>query len=323
MKYFWIVLSLILVFALFSIYHAYIFTHAIPAAQSAIQREGMQLTFMQLIKATLIGIHPIKIPIKNTPDLFALPYRDVSFTNEDGDLIKGWNINASKPQARVILLHGYNANKESMLPYAKLFYDNNYSVLMFDFRGAGESSGKYVSAGYFEKNDVISAVEFLKRQGELNNVPLYGLGISEGGAALVFAQTDIKEFDAIIVDSMYSSLHQNIANRVKVVYNLPKYPFATSLTFFGGLVLGVNGFQIAPINYIGQLNTPILIIQGDSDESVSLVEASDLFSSAKEPKFLWIVKKAGHAQSFENEKSGYEQVVFNFLKSIESVDSKY
>ncbi len=276
----------------------------------------MQLTIFQKIKAIIIGVPPVKKSIRQTPEDFNMPYQNVTFQNEENNKISAWLINKPNAQGTVMLLHGYNANKGDMLHYAKFLYKNNYSVFLIDFRGAGESGGNYNSAGFKEKEDVILAVQYLESRNDVNTNRLFGLGVSMGGSALVFAQKEDKMFNAIILDSVYSSLYQNIANRFNFVYGLPKFPFATSITFFGGLLFNTNGFNVAPVKYIDEIGVPILIIQGDSDNSVSTIEAEQLYDRAMNPKYLWLVKGAGHAQSYETHKQVYESQLLGFFDNI-------
>ena len=116
---------------------------------------------------------------------------------------------------------------------------------MFDFRGHGESDGNYISMGYYEKGDVLGAVKYLKNRKDIDSKNMYGLGHSLGAAALVFAEEGQHSFKALILENAYPDLYQNAATRFKKVYGFPKFPFATSLTFFGSLILNVNGFSIS------------------------------------------------------------------------------
>ena len=48
----------------------------------------------------------------------------------------------------------------------------NISVFVFDFSGCGHSEGKYISLGYFEKDDLKVVVKFLRQSGKVSTIGL-------------------------------------------------------------------------------------------------------------------------------------------------------
>lgn len=317
---FFFFLSSFLLFLLctFSLFHVYSFTHPISPQENKIQREGMNLTFTNLLYATFFGIRPLKIHGIEDPSQYGLSYEVITFNSEDGILLKGWFVPKENAVGTVLLAHGYNGNKESLLNYVKFIHDAGYNVFVFDFRGAGESEGTYVSLGYYERYDILGAVHYLQTRNDVDNDNIMGFGFSMGGSALVFAQAEESVFSALILDSVYSSLYQNVARRFNKVYHLPKFPFATSLTFFGGILFGTNGFSIAPTKYIEQIYIPLFIIQGTEDEGVFVEDALFLFQHANKPKRVWIVDGAKHTGAYASNKELYESAILSFLDSSSS-----
>lgn len=110
-------------------------------------------------------------------------------------------------------------------------------------------------------------------------------------------------------------MHQDAARRFNSLYGLPKFPFATLLTFFGGQLLGANGFDMAPVKKVGKLGIPLLLIQGTSDRSVLVEDARAIYDAANEPKELWIVEGAGHLQAYYEDKDAYERKILGFFGS--------
>ena len=85
----------------------------------------------------------------------------VSFLADDGVRLSGWMAIGDSGKA-VILLHGYTGDRTAMLPQAKMLFDEGFTVLLFDFRHRGESEGDFVSFGYYEKQDVLAAVNLIE-----------------------------------------------------------------------------------------------------------------------------------------------------------------
>ena len=75
-----------------------------------------------------------------------------------------------------------------------------------------------------------------------------------------------KALNAVIVQRMINPYSSGIISTIendiilKAVYGFPKFPFATSLTFFGGLIHGFNGFDLAPLKYIYKNNLPLFFL---------------------------------------------------------------
>ena len=300
-----------------SLFHAYSFTHPITQEKSFFYpTNGMQLTKLEKIKATFFGIRPIKKVNTIDPSYVTLDFEAIEFYSRDNIIIRGWLIKGDPIKPTVIVAHGYLTDKASLLPIIKMLHEQGFTVLAFDFRGVGSSNGTYISFGFYEKNDVLSAVDFLKKREDIVSDEIYGYGVSMGAAALVFAEEEESHFDGLILDSCYTDLYQNVGTRFKEVYGFPKFPFATALTFFGGLVLGTNGFTISPMESISNINIPILIIQSENDNSVLLEEGRALFLSANEPKYFWIVDNAKHANAYNEYPQKYESAVFSFFNDI-------
>jgi fermentation-respiration switch protein FrsA (DUF1100 family) len=58
--------------------------------------------------------------------------------------------------------------------------------------------------------------------------------------------------------------------------------------------LGVSADEMRPVNKIGQIQVPKLIIAGSEDRHTTLGESRALFDVAAEPKQLWVVQGAAH-----------------------------
>lgn len=146
--------------------------------------------------------HPQKIACGATPADFGLPYTDVQLES-DGLRLAGWHLPASSPTRPVVVIcHGLGANKQNFLPVASLVHSLDYHVLIFDFRGHGDSDGRTFTFGVKESRDVKAACDFVRDQHPSSNI--YGLGFSVGGSALLKMAGEQSGFDKIVVDSSFA-----------------------------------------------------------------------------------------------------------------------
>ena len=90
-----------------------------------------------------------------------------SLVTPDGVRLAGWYIpagNGMGPEGpTVILAHGYEANKSTMLAHAALLHDE-YNLVLFDFRNHGQSTGDETTQGALEQTDLREVVDWLDRR---------------------------------------------------------------------------------------------------------------------------------------------------------------
>jgi pimeloyl-ACP methyl ester carboxylesterase len=78
-----------------------------------------------------------------------------------------------------------------------------FTVLLFDFRGHGESGGARSTLGLLEKRDVAGAVAYLRDLGGIDGdrIGLYGVGM--GAHAAVLAAADLPQVRVLVLDNLY------------------------------------------------------------------------------------------------------------------------
>jgi predicted acyl esterase len=85
---------------------------------------------------------------------FAAVTEDVRFPSLDGTPLAGWFVPASGERAPMVtLLHGYGRSRADLLPHAAYLDRAAFTVLLFDFRGSGESGGGAVTIGAMAMHD--------------------------------------------------------------------------------------------------------------------------------------------------------------------------
>ena len=76
---------------------------------------------------------------------------------------------------------------------------------------------------------------------------------------------------------------------------------------------GIGAEALRPIDRIGALAAPVLVLAGTLDRYTPLAETSALFARAVQPKELWEVEGAGHEDLHAFAGARYEQRVGDFL----------
>lgn len=251
-------------------------------------------------------------------------WQSVTVPSEDGTRLKGSYIESGNRNHRaVILLHGLYQNRSMCVPYADIYREMGYSVLMVDLRGHGESGGEYPDWGVHDIEDLNAWVDFLKAKDPSMQIGIHGISL---GAAMALLYSGSKEGSAMkfyVADSSYASLME--LGREKIM----RY------TGDDRLVLGMDVlnpfFQAAlfvhdrkllrdldPLVQSAKARSPLLILHGKADTLIPYGAAEDLFSEAGSPrKELYLFQGAGHTMEMATNGPAYREHVQKFVKSLQ------
>ncbi|MBU0467966.1 MAG: alpha/beta fold hydrolase [Candidatus Omnitrophica bacterium] len=249
-------------------------------------------------------IHRPKIGDKYDPEtLFMFKYEKVSLKTQDGLHLKGWFIPKKNSNKAVVIGHGLGANKSNFLSLVELWEALNYNVLIFDFRGHGESGGHTISFGYKEKYDIRSAFDYLNKEKKFLAENIVGYGVSFGGASLIQAVNDGAGFDKMITDSSFASIDTMADKVVERMGFVPVF-LRESIKDLGlayvNLELGFNIDNSSPIRISDKIKIPWLIIHGKKDVLIPSQEAISLYGQGSANKQLYLVDKGEHYTTIDD-----------------------
>ena len=255
-------------------------------------------------------VHPVRV----IPDHFPqAAYRNVEFTTADGLRLSGWYV-PPRNGALVIFVHGLNGNRTELLDEANFITAAGYGALIFDLRNHGESQGNVTTMGLDEVQDVDAAVAFARQIGGADS-PLALFGHSMGADAVLLAAVKIPEIRAVIAESAYSSVEDNIAEGVRGLTGLPPFPFAPLIVFFGEREAGVDIRSIRPVDVVAWLSPrPLLLIHGELDSLILAENSRRLYAAAREPKELYLLPNAGHGGFLQAAPEEYPHRILAFLE---------
>jgi uncharacterized protein len=216
----------------------------------------------------------------------------------------------------IILASGYGETQEQMLPFAEFLHRAGFNVLTFNSRARTTSGGEYVTLGALEQKDLISAVDFAVRRPDVDPGRIGVLGMSLGGATAILAAAADKQIRAVVDDCGFSDASSAIAASFQHFIHLPAMPFAPITVWIASYRAGIDVARVRPVDVIGQISPrPILIIHGLDDYTMPVANSERNFAAAREPKELWFVPGAKHAESHTVEANEYEQKVVKFFTS--------
>jgi len=138
------------------------------------------------------------------------------------------------------------------------------------------------------------------------------IGVSLGAASLVLAKLD-QPPNAVVLESMYPTITEAVANRLDLAVGPAARHFTTLLTWQLPLRLGIWPSELEPLTALPSLGSPVLIVSGDRDLHTTLAETKRLFQAASEPKDLWIVEGAAHVDLYAFSPEVYKSKISGFL----------
>ncbi|MBC8495200.1 alpha/beta hydrolase [archaeon] len=225
---------------------------------------------------------------------------EISFENRYGEKLAGVISKNNDSDIIVVICHGFvgNMNINFFQELLENLNENNFNVLKFDFAGNGESEGEIGDASYLkEREDLDSVLNQLEEKG-FKKFCLVGHSMG-GGVSIMTASEDqrVKWIVDIAAPAYPNRIKDYWFGEEKVKEALTKgqttiktkrYEFIFNKKFFVDL-------EKADIKgSIKKVKVPLLIIQGTSDERVSLEESEELFILANNPKTMQIISGADH-----------------------------
>jgi pimeloyl-ACP methyl ester carboxylesterase len=247
----------------------------------------------------------------HTPAEYGLEFEELTFKAADGLQLQGCWIPASASERAVIILHGHGGSLDWDLQRAPALHAAGFNVFLFDFRAHGRSQGNLATFGYLERQDVLGAVEFLKRRG-VKRIGL--LGFSYGGIAAMLAAPICPDVHALITDGGPTRLRTALAARA-VELHLPRSlagPLAWLTLVITSLRLAANLFHYEPVRWVGKIAPrPVFFIHGELDQYCP--DFDELYTAADEPKQAWRLPGVGHTKASETNPEEFRRHVIEFF----------
>lgn len=249
-----------------------------------------------------------------TPDATGLEYENITFTSrKDNILLKGWYFPGGE-SVIIIVNGGYNPrvdDNSDTLGLTRKLAKEGYSILLFDFRGRGESEGKGLALTNTDE-DIGGAFDYLKDRGFASN-RICLMGFCSGAVqACIYASRN--DTGMLILDGCFISVPTMVVRQAATTIA----PEFLARIFIPGLFLTtklIYGYELVnPIDAIGDVQCPILFIHEEYDEFTTLEETERLYNAVTNPaNGIWEVRNSGHSQAFRNYSEEYTGRISNFV----------
>jgi pimeloyl-ACP methyl ester carboxylesterase len=250
---------------------------------------------------TLIGLFPIvlhwvyrapRLVETTTPERLSLPFSQQYLPGPKGKRLFSWLIPGEHNLCTIILVHGWGANAQMMLPLARSFHQVGMSVLLYDARNHGKSDRDSFSSLPRFAEDLGCAIEWTKQRDPSQKIVV--LGHSIGAAAAMLAASHRADIDLVVGLSGFA--HPNLVMHRHLDRPwLPKVLRPQIMNYIQW-VIGYRFEEIAPMNRIRHIRCPVLLVHGTEDAVVPISDMHLIEQNALPENLVQIVEieGAGH-----------------------------
>ena len=223
-----------------------------------------------------------------------------------------WRLEVPAPRARLLIFHGYHANRYQVLGIAAALRERGYESLLFELRGHGDRPGP-CTFGLKEADDADAVLQWLRDTTPGEWVPMGVLGLSMGAALACQVAWRHAEVQAVVADSVYSRFYPIVRFSIQRRYRLPAWPWAW-VTWCGvRIALRRRTRWLNPLALAPQLRQPLLAIQGGHDDVVPSSESDAFYQRWGGPKERWFEPAAAHVEAFTLNPQTYTNRVAEFF----------
>lgn len=235
------------------------------------------------LASELYGINPDR-NYQMTPDSLGLKHESLHVETPDGYNIKVWALHPEKSDAKktMVLAYGDAGNMSYYLRQAAMLARKGFTVVLFDYRGFGESSDFDMDLDYLYYDEFSTDLVTVRRWAQENidseKTGVWGLSMGALIGTIALQQTDAAFLIAedLVVDPM---LIKERLETDEIEIKLPD---------------SANDVRLLQKT----LHLPVLVFAGEKDE-VTTVDDSKLFTGEKDNRKL-IVFNGGHLQGMRS-----------------------
>ncbi len=256
------------------------------------------LTLLLLFPVILhLSYQAPRIKEKGTPGDLGLTYTQHSIPTVKDKQLFAWHIPADASCCTLVIVHGWGANAELMLPLALPFHQAGMDVLLYDARNHGQSDSDSFSSMPRFAEDLEMVLQWLKQRNPDHQVVV--LGHSVGAAASILAASRGADIDLVISVSGFAHPRLTMNRHLDRPW-VPRFIRPLIISYIQW-VIGFRFDDIAPMNRINHVRCPVLLAHGTADTTVPigdmhLIEAS---ATAERPVQVIAIEGAKH-DSVEN-----------------------
>jgi uncharacterized protein len=230
-----------------------------------------------------------------SPADIGLEYEALRISTADGEELDAWWVPARDERGVMLFFHGNAGNISHRLDSLGIFNRLGLSVLILDYRGYGQSTGRPSEEGTYE--DARAAWRYLAGERGIDDARIVLFGRSLGAAVATRLAVEHRP-RALIVESGFRSVPDLAA---ELYWFLP--------------VRALARVEYPVEKLIARVQAPVLVIHSSEDDIIPFSHGRALYAAANPPKTL-LELRGGHNTGFLLSGRAYVEGLDAFLKEI-------
>jgi pimeloyl-ACP methyl ester carboxylesterase len=201
------------------------------------------------------------------------------------------------PRGTVLVLHGIYTRGITMLPQARALSQAGYRAVLVDLRGHGRSTGKYLTYGVQEAQDISQVIDSLEQQ-QLIAGEIGVWGISYGATTAIHLAACDSRVRALVAVEPFGMVRPEMRHFSYLL--MPEIAYFISDSQFQRMVdeaaakAGFDPDSSDAVDAIAQTSTPVLLVHGTDDWIVPYWNSVALQQAAPDSTERIPVIGAGH-----------------------------
>ena len=243
----------------------------------------------------------IYFPSRNTPATPAT-FEEVTITTPDGKTLHAWFMRATdarpgEVRPAILHCHGNAGNIASHTAFSEFLTHHSFHVLIFDYRGYGNSSPTSLLRRDQLNTDTLAALKALMNRPDVDPTRIGTYGVSLGSVFALSAAAQTPTIRAVCTAAAFSSWSDIAADKVPIL----------------GRILMPTGLD--PKDLATRLPCPYLIVHGDADTIVPISHADTIETAARAhniPTTRYTAPALGHNEEVPDSPAT-QQAIINFF----------
>ncbi len=216
--------------------------------------------------------------------------------------------------------HGYRSyGMKEFNGVIRFYLERGYNVFLPDHVGAGESEGTHCTFGYYETEDCLKWLSYLKETfGEDIRIVLHGVSMGCATVTMMNGRDELPQnVKAVVADCGFSTAVDLFAHKLSTFGIKKSDKIIGAVNYVNKKNNGFDFEKIRPLDSVKNAKTPMFFIHGEADALIPCFMVEELYEACTaEKKEIMIVEGADHAQSCMKGDVEYQRRLGNFLDEV-------
>jgi hypothetical protein len=233
-----------------------------------------------------------------TPREFGVEYEALAIDTRDGERLRAWHVRHPAPRALIMYFHGNGGNLSVWAPIVAGIARQGYSVVAFDYRGYGLSTGRPSERGL--SRDVDAVLDQVSSRWKADGAPKTIIYWGRSLGATMAAYAAAKQAPAGLI------LESGFPDARSLFRASPPLAF---LALF-------STYRFSTAGHLKRVTCPVLVMHGDADSIIPFEHGRALFETAAGPKQFFTIRGGDHNDATPPDEKAYWTVVNSFIDSF-------